>query len=213
METQHDAFEFLEAVLGLAFNMQVINLMQNDTSSSVVCLTPGCAATVTQPPLSNWTLKVHVPVFSEAAPQLRVVVITDLLTEVLDHVEPVVWTCPTCGALSGLSTDTVGATPQYLVVQLVRTWAGATNRTRVHVQKELLVQGKKYFLRAAVYFTGTSPVRGHYVTSIHRENGDEWLQDDERTSDPVDVGLAAYDATREELVVGVVYEARGAGDG
>ena len=97
--------------------------------------------------------------------------------------------------------------PQYLTIRLVRPLTGVEQRTRVHVAKKISIREKLYELRAATYFTGRTPTRGHYVVSIHAITGEEWLQNDDSLS-PVGSGLSIYQGTREEMVMGLLYVAR-----
>ena len=197
---QADMFEFLEIVLSLAFGGDVCPLMRSSMKNTVSCLDAGCAQNVSLPPVDQWTVKIHIP---PAEAQVQAV---ELLGAIVDRVEGVEWTCMACGAITGLSADHLEIPPQYLALHLVRSLTGVEQRTRVHVAKKISIREKQYDLRAATYFTGRTPTRGHYVVSIHAVTGEEWLQNDDSLF-PVDSGLSIYQGTREEMVMGLLYVA------
>ena len=192
LNTQADAVEFLEVILSLSFAGDVCALLRNTSTNTVTCVAAGCKHSV-ETAATNMTMKVHVPVGDR-------VELVSLMVDVRDHVEMVEWTCAKCGSLKGLSVDHLGDPPRYLIVELVRDKSGVGARTSVHVAPEIRVRGCHYSLRATVYFTGITPVSGHYLCSV-RHGGLEWLQNDEKV-----VPMGA-DFQREELAVAALYEA------
>ena len=188
---QADAIEFLEVLLSLAFGGTMCPALHSVTTNTISCMVPLCA-TVVQQTVPATFMRVHIPKVDRVS-------IADLMEEAMTHTEVVVWNCSMCGAKTGLSVDTLGDPPRYLIVHLVQDARGVGHRTPVHVAGVLRVRGVLYALRVKVYFVGETPVEGHYITSTLR-GGVEWLQNDS------DVKEMPVNFAFEDLVVAAMFE-------
>ena len=186
---QADSVEFLEILLERALG-GISPWLRNTVMNTVSCATPGCGVkVVNETPHS--TMRVHV----KPGGPWRV---TELMQLAVDHVELVEWTCSSCEAKSGFSSDELGELPKYLIVELIRGMAGVGIRARVQAAKVIVWRERMFEQRAAVYYTGETPASGHYISSVCRGE-DEWLFNDEEVSE-IPPGFR-----REEMIVAVVY--------
>ena len=192
---QADAVEALGVAMQLATG-GVCPPMQFKFGNAIKCMTSPCVHVTEREELET-SLQVIVPSGSKFQDGVSVV---RLIENTFVHCEMLTWKCPACEGGKGMSVDKVGELPEYLVVSLVRNNTALIRRTPVRVPRALMIRGKKFNLKVAVYFTGLTPESGHYVCGVFRDGG-EWEQNDET------VRPWSGDFHREELVVAILLEA------